>query len=202
MQETKDFFAHKAKNYEQEKRRLDNVANISKLILREIDYKKDMHILDFGSGTGLLLEKIAPHIGSVTAVDISKSMNQVLKEKQHKIPCQLQIKELDLTTTALDEKFDNIISSMTIHHIKDIDKLFKIFYNLLKDSGTIALADLDTEDGTFHTIDTGVHHFGFDREEFAQKAKNAGFKNIKTQTVGNVVKPYGEYGVFLLTASK
>ncbi len=202
MQETKDFFAHKAKNYEQEKRRLDNVANISKLILREIDYKKDMHILDFGSGTGLLLEKIAPHIGSVTAVDISKSMNQVLKEKQHKIPCLLQIKELDLTTTALDEKFDNIISSMTIHHIKDIDKLFKIFYNLLKDSGTIALADLDTEDGTFHTIDTGVHHFGFDREEFAQKAKNAGFKNIKTQTVGNVVKPYGEYGVFLLTASK
>jgi cyclopropane fatty-acyl-phospholipid synthase-like methyltransferase len=202
MQKTKDFFAHKAKNYEQEKRRLDNVANISKLILREIDYKKDMHILDFGSGTGLLLEKIAPHIGSVTAVDISKSMNQVLKEKQHKIPCQLQIKELDLTTTALDEKFDNIISSMTIHHIKDIDKLFKIFYNLLKDSGTIALADLDTEDGTFHTIDTGVHHFGFDREEFAQKAKNAGFKNIKTQTVGNVVKPYGEYGVFLLTASK
>jgi cyclopropane fatty-acyl-phospholipid synthase-like methyltransferase len=202
MQETKDFFAHKAKNYEQEKRRLDNVANISKLILREIDYKKDMHILDFGSGTGLLLEKIAPHIGSVTAVDISKSMNQVLKEKQHKIPCQLQIKELDLTTTALDEKFDNIISSMTIHHIKDIDKLFKIFYNLLKDNGTIALSDLDTEDGTFHTIDTGVHHFGFDREEFAQKAKNAGFKNIKTQTVGNVVKPYGEYGVFLLTASK
>jgi len=200
--ENKDFFAHKAKNYENEKRRVDNVTNIANLILKEIDYNKNMDIMDFGSGTGLLLSKIAPYVNSITAVDMSKSMNEVLSEKIDKLDCIVNIKQIDLSKEILDMKFDNIISSMTIHHVLDIEKLFIKFYNMLNDNGTIALSDLDTEDGTFHKEDTGVFHFGFDRDEFLNIAKKVGFKNLKIQTVGNVIKPYGEYGVFLLTGRK
>ncbi|MDY8134276.1 class I SAM-dependent methyltransferase [Aquimarina sp. 2201CG5-10] len=80
--------------------------------------------------------------------------------------CEIQILEMDLTTEKLNEKFDSIISSMTLHHINNVDELFKTFYTLLNDKGTIAIADLDTEDGSFHTTDTGVFHHGFDRKEF------------------------------------
>ncbi len=54
----KDYFAEKAKDYDQEKSRTENVSNIANLILKEVAYDKDMHILDFGSGTGLLLMRI------------------------------------------------------------------------------------------------------------------------------------------------
>lgn len=200
--EQKDFFLEKAKNYDKEKKRVDNVTNIANLILKEIEYQKDFSILDFGSGTGLLLSKIAPHVGKITAVDISKSMNEVLKSKQHTIDCTLDIIDIDLSRENLNQKFDGIISSMTIHHVKDIVKLFEKFYNILNENGTIALSDLDKEDGTFHKADTGVFHHGFDRDEFVNIAKSVGFKNLKIQTVGLVEKPYGKYPVFLLTGNR
>jgi cyclopropane fatty-acyl-phospholipid synthase-like methyltransferase len=198
----RDFFAHKAENYEKEQKRVDNVANIANLILKEIEYTQDMNIMDFGSGTGLLLSKIAPHVKSITAIDMSESMNRVLSEKRETIDCIVHIKQIDLSKETPDMKFDNIISSMTIHHIQDTEKLFAKFYTMLHDGGTIALSDLDTEDGTFHKEDTGVYHFGFDRDKFLQSAKKAGFKNLKIQTVGDVIKPYGAYGVFLLTGER
>jgi cyclopropane fatty-acyl-phospholipid synthase-like methyltransferase len=198
----KDRFAHKARAYEQETRRKENVNRIAELILQEINYTLQMHLMDFGSGTGLLLEKIATQVRKITAVDMSASMNAMLAEKQALLPCEVEILEMDLSRETPPGSFDGIISSMTIHHVKDTLALFKKFYALLPEGGTIALADLDTEDGSFHTTDTGVFHHGFERDSFLSTAKTAGFKELKIQSVGNVIKPYGEYGVFLLTGKR
>ncbi|SDX85481.1 Methyltransferase domain-containing protein [Ruegeria halocynthiae] len=42
---------------------------------------KSKRVLDFGCGTGLLAEKIAPHVAEVVAVDTSENMIAVLKAK-------------------------------------------------------------------------------------------------------------------------
>jgi len=198
----KDFFQHKADDYEKDNNRVDNVKNIANSILNEINFTKSMEIMDFGSGTGLLLEKIAPYVKKITAIDMSTSMNKKLHDKKDLLPCDLDILEVDLSKSKLDKKFDLIISSMTLHHIEDIEALFCDFYTMLNENGSIALADLDSEDGDFHTKDTGVFHFGFDREEIVQVAKNAGFKNIKITSSSIAYKPHGAYPIFLLTASK
>jgi len=148
----KDFFAIKAKNYDSQQRRIDNVNNVANAIKKSISLQKDMHILDFGSGTGLLLERIAPYVGKITAVDKSPSMNAKLRAKMPNIECKVELLELDLTKDNINTKFDGIISSLTIHHIKDIKALFTKFYSMLKDGGFIALADLDKEDGTFESF--------------------------------------------------
>ncbi len=197
-----DLFEKKAKDYDKVAARVDNVTRIADLMLKEIKYQKDFNIMDFGSGTGLLLSKIAPYVNKITAIDVSKSMNEVLKNKKDSINCNLEILEIDLSKTSLNQQFDGIISSMTLHHIKNTEEIFKKLYNLLKKNGSIAIADLDVEDGTFHDENTGVFHLGFDREKFAEIAKNVGFKNIKIQTVGFAEKPYGKFSVFLLSAYK
>ncbi|NKQ41013.1 MAG: class I SAM-dependent methyltransferase [Sulfurovum sp.] len=202
MDTKKDHFANKAKEYDKEVKRVGNVSRIADLILKEVNLTKEMSIMDFGSGTGLLLERIASHVGKITAVDISKSMNEVLESKRCNLPCELEISELDLSISNLDKKFDGIISSMTLHHIEDTKALFDKLYNMLDDGASIALADLDTENGSFHTEDTGVYHFGFDRDWIVNIARNTGFKNIKIQTVANIEKSHGKYPIFLLTAKK
>jgi len=198
----KDYFASKAKDYDKEQKRVDNVANISNAILKNITLKPNMYLVDFGSGSGLLLENIAPYVEKITAIDVSASMNNVLKEKLNNIDCNVDILELDLSTTNVDLKVDGIISSMTMHHIKDVEAMFKKFYKMLKPNAFIAIADLNTEDGSFHKVDTGVEHFGFEPSHLAQKAKNAGFKDIQTMQCSTIIKPYGEYEVFLLIAKK
>lgn len=198
----KDYFKTKARDYDKEKSRTQNVENIAQGILENVSFTKSMSVLDFGSGTGLLLAKIAPFVKEITAVDISKSMNEVLKSKADSIDCKLEIIEMDLTKESLNKKYDSIISSMTFHHIADVKELFKRLFLLIKENGTIAIADLDEEDGSFHTMDTGVFHNGFDREEFKRAAENAGFKDVNIQAVSIAKKPTRNYPIFLMTGTK
>lgn len=197
-----DRFAHKAGDYDQNRSRVDNVANIADAIRAALALNRSMHIVDFGSGTGLLLERIAPLVGRITAVDISPAMNLQLRTKQGQLGCPVDIVETDLTCSTLEGKFDGIISSMTMHHIQDIPEMFGKFHSLLKPGGFLALADLDLEDGSFHGEDTGVYHCGFDRQEFAQTAIAAGFLAVQLDAVSVVRKPQGDFPVFLLTARR
>ena len=199
---SKDFFAHKANDYDQEKYRVNNVENIANAVIANTNFNKNMHVMDFGSGTGLLLERVAPYVGKITAVDISTSMNEQLDKKRGKLNCEIEILEMDLHCIDLNGNFDGIISSMTMHHIKDIGTMFAKFYALLKSGGFIAVADLDTENGSFHTEDTGVHHFGFDREEISTFAMQVGFREVEVVDASVVKKPYGDFPVFLLIAKK
>jgi len=197
---TEDKFAHKAKEYEAKQRRLDTAKTIATKIKENIALTKDMHIIDFGSGTGLLLEALSCDIGKVTAIDISPSMTNILRDKE--LPCELDIKELDLTKQDLDIQVDGIVTSMTMHHIKDINTMLKKFNKMLKANGFLAIADLETEDGTFHSIDTGVEYFGFDKEEFKNLTEQNGFINCKIETATKISKPHKDFNIFLLTAFK
>jgi cyclopropane fatty-acyl-phospholipid synthase-like methyltransferase len=199
---SRDFFEHKADIFDSDDNRVSNVENIANAVIKKVSLDRQMHLMDFGSGTGLLLERIAPFVRKITAIDISKSMNDQLERKRVSLSCEINILAIDLESTDITDKFDGIISSMTMHHVKDIAAMFVKFYSLLNDGGIIAISDLDTEDGRFHTEDTGVYHFGFDRDEIALAAKQACFREVEVVDASVVHKSQGEFAVFLLTAKK
>lgn len=199
---SKDYFSEKANTYENDIRRVSNVENIANAIISSLKLNQNMHLMDFGSGTGLLLERIAPYVRKITGVDISESMNRELLNKRNTLPCDLEVLEVNLVTHNLKDKYNGIISSMTMHHVLDIETMFVKFYESVKDGGFIAISDLDEEDGSFHTEDTGVYHFGFSRDTIASAAKSARFRNIQVIDASVVYKPHGQYPVFLLTAEK
>ena len=73
---------------------------------------------------------------------------------------------------------------------------------MLNENGFIAIADLDAENGSFHSDNTGVHHYGFDREMLKSIAKEAGFKDIRFDLASTINKPHCTFSVFLMTAVK
>jgi cyclopropane fatty-acyl-phospholipid synthase-like methyltransferase len=161
-----------------------------------------MKVMDLGAGTGLLSYFIAPYISKIVAVDNSQSMLEVFKTKSDEFDCKTQVIQKDISVDTIDEKFDGVISSMTIHHIKNQSELFLKLYNMLNDGGFIALADLDIEDGSFHSDNTGVFHFGFKREELQKIALEVGFKDIEFSTVSTIKKPHCDFDIFLMIAYK
>lgn len=199
---SRDFFEHKAEIYDRDDNRVSNVENIANTVIESVSLDSEMHLMDFGSGTGLLLERIAPFVRKITAIDISQSMNDQLDKKRGNLACDTDILQVDLESTDITDKFDGIISSMTMHHVKDIQAMFAKFYSVLNDGGIIAISDLDKEDGSFHTEDTGVYHFGFERDEIANAANQAGFLDVEIVDASVVRKPDGEFPVFLLTAKR
>lgn len=197
-----DNFAHKSKSWDMNSKRVKNAKGIADGIISGIELKPTMKIMDFGAGTGLLSYFVAPLVDTIVAVDNSPSMLEKFKEKESEFDCKTKILELDLSTTTVDERFDGIISSMTIHHLEDIKALFQKFYNMLEEDGFIAIADLDSEDGTFHSDNTGVFHFGFEREALEKIAIEVGFKNIRFELASTINKPHCSFTVFLMLANK
>ena len=184
-------------------RRVKNAQAIADSILNNINLNKDMHIMDFGAGTGLLSYFISEHINKVTAIDNSPSMLEKFREKSHLFACHAEVLELDLSKELPDNLiYDGIISSMTIHHIEDIEDMLTKMYNMIPKDGFIALADLDTEDGTFHSDNEGVFHFGFDRNNLERIAKKVGFRDIYFETASTIKKPHQTFSVFLMTAKR
>ena len=197
-----DHFEHKSKSWDMSSMRVQNAKGIAELIVKNIELGKSMKLMDFGAGTGLLSYFVAPFVSKITAVDNSPSMLLEFKNKCNEFVCETEVIQKDLSKDTLDEKFDGIISSMTIHHLEDIVALFKKFYNMLNDGGFIAIADLDTEDGSFHSDGTGVFHHGFDREVLETIAEEAGFREIHFELASTINKPHATFTVFLMTAVK
>jgi cyclopropane fatty-acyl-phospholipid synthase-like methyltransferase len=199
---SKDNFKNKSKSWDMNSKRVQNAKSIAEHIVSKIELHKKMKIVDFGAGTGLLSYFVAPFVETIVAVDNSPSMLEVFKEKSSTFECTVRIEELDLSSQTIEEKFDGIISSMTIHHLEDTKALFSKFYAMLNADGFIAIADLESEDGTFHSDNEGVFHFGFEKEKLEIIAKEVGFKEVEFDLVCTIKKPHNEFRVFLMSAKK
>jgi len=199
---TADHFAHKSKSWDMSSRRVKNAQSIADLIVKNIKFHDAMEIMDLGAGTGLLSYFVAPHVSKIIAVDNSPSMLEEFKSKASQFDSQTEVIEADISKEELNRTFDGIISSMTIHHVEETKALFSKLYNMLNENGFIAIADLDSEDGSFHSDSTGVHHHGFDRKVLEDIAKEVGFKNITFDHASTITKPHRSFTVFLLTAVK
>ncbi len=202
MKENIDLFAHKSKNWDTSSMRVRNAKEISDIILKNIKLNSSMELIDFGAGTGLLTYFVAPYVRKITAIDNSASMLEEFIAKQAEFDCITEVVKTDIMADDVKLKADGIISSMTMHHIEDIRSLFEKLYVMLNDNGFIAIADLDSEDGSFHGDNTGVYHHGFDRKMLAGIAKEAGFENIHFETANIIEKSHANFTVFIMIAKK
>ncbi len=95
---------------------------------------------------------------------------------------------------------------MTLHHIHDVKVILSKFHDLLVPQGILLVADLDQEDGSFHTDGTTDVHKGFARVELRKMVEEAGFGNISFMTAYQIKKQIGNeektFPVFLMTAQK
>lgn len=202
MKDKIDHFAHKSKSWDMNSKIVQNAKGIAELIVKNIKLDKSMELMDFGAGTGLLSYFVAPFVAKVVAVDNSPSMLLEFENKCHEFACETEVLEKDLSHETLDRKFDGIISSMTIHHLEDTKALLSKLYMMLNEGGFMAVADLDSEDGSFHSDNTGVFHHGFDRSILENMAKEVGFKEIRFDLASTINKPHREFTVFLMTGVK
>lgn len=187
--------------------RVSLARDIAAAVLQRIEPKPNMDVLDFGCGTGLVSLLVAPFVRTITALDSSEGMLDVLREKARLSGAgNIETVKADLTKGAeLKGVFDCVISSMTLHHIQDIARLFSQFKRVLRPGGMIAIADLDEEDGSFHADKTGVFHYGFKHESLIVVLRNVGFGEIRFFPAARVIRPSGNgaersYGIFLVTA--
>jgi ubiquinone/menaquinone biosynthesis C-methylase UbiE len=202
-------FDKEAASWDENPARVNLAREVANAISTQIVLMPHMDVMDFGCGTGLLTARIQPLVRSVTGVDSSRGMLDILNMKIDKL------KLSNVSTVLVDPdrgdalagSYDLVLSNMTLHHIKEIEPLFAQFYKITKSAGYLCIADLDSDEGRFHEDNSGVFHSGFDRNVLRKIFTETGFENVRDTTAAEVVKPVrtGEmrrFTIFLMNGRK
>jgi ubiquinone/menaquinone biosynthesis C-methylase UbiE len=201
-------FDEKAKTWDSNPSNLERSEAIAKKILRNIKLHTGLTALEFGAGTGILSFLLKDYLKEITLMDSSIEMVKVMNDKiqnghiDHLIPLFFDLEEAEYRSAT----FDLIFTQMALHHVTDVKLVLTKFYKLLNAGGTLAIADLYLEDGTFHDYEFNGH-LGFDVENLSQILSNVGFKDISHENcflMKKVIKTneLKEFPIFLLTAKK
>ena len=142
IEKMKEFFNKRAASYDTHMK--SNIKDFNQFynnIASEIkETDQVINILDIGCGTGLELEYIfqkAPY-AKLFCIDLSEKMLDKLKEKYSPKKDQIEPRIGSYLEIPLEEnKYDYIVSVMTLHHLKYNKKLrlYKKLYKALNDNG-------------------------------------------------------------------
>ena len=201
-------FDIKAADWDQNPMHWDRSESITNQIKKLIPLKKHMTALEYGAGTGIASFMLKDYIKEITLMDSSSEMVRAINDKIRTTKVK-NLKTLNFDLEHKDYKagkFDLIFTQMVLHHVADIENIIKKFYDLLNLGGYLAIADLYTEDGSFHG-DGFTGHKGFDIEILSNKIRNQGFTNISHRKCFVINKKISdsetkEYDVFLLIAER
>ncbi|RKQ63598.1 ubiquinone/menaquinone biosynthesis C-methylase UbiE [Thermovibrio guaymasensis] len=194
----RNVFDEAARTWDEKPSRVENAQKVGSAILEFLPVSKSWRALEIGAGTGLLTFYLQPYLGEIVAVDSSRGMFEVLKEKIEKFNVK-NVKPLlmDAETQLPEVKFNLIFLHMTLHHVKDVLSLFKKLRGLLLPGGFLAVGDLLKEDGTFHKDNSSVFHFGFSKKELFNYFKEAGLEPYLFEIVHKIERNGRDYPIFL-----
>jgi ubiquinone/menaquinone biosynthesis C-methylase UbiE len=201
-------FDERAKDWDSDPSKVERARAVAEAILKTVPLSTDMKALEYGCGTGLLSFALQPYLGSIMLADSSQGMLDVLSKKIADAGMtSMHPTRLDLAADPLPaERFHLTYSLMTLHHIDDTEDILGKFHALLETNGYLLVADLDKEDGTFHTDGTTDVHKGFGRDELQRQVETAGFGNVTFSTAHEIKKKIGDeekiFPVFLMVARK
>ncbi len=198
-----EHFDQAAATWDLADRRVALAHAVADAIAARIPLSRELTVLDFGCGTGLVTLELAPKVGAITGADTSPGMLKTLGEKAKAQSLPVHLISLDASEMGnIGGPYDLIVSSMTLHHVADVAALFHQFTQHLRPGGQVALADLDEEDGSFHDATMAIHHRGFSRDQIQTWLKEAGFREINVETATITQKEGKDYPVFLASARR
>lgn len=164
-------------------------------------------VVDLGTGTGVLLERLAEASEQVIGVDASAEM---LEEANRRV-AKDGVRNTDLRLGALehlplsDGEADTMVANLVLHHVSEPPAVFREIRRGLARDGRLVIAALGEHDDESFWRSVGARWPGFRPAEVQKWLESAGFSDVRTET-----RPAGDTngsrsdrpGVFLVEARR
>jgi predicted TPR repeat methyltransferase len=194
-------FDAKAATWDDDPAKVERAQAVAGAIAARIQLSPSTRLLEYGAGTGLVTEALRSRVGPATLADTSAGMREVIQAKiDAGTLADATVWSLDLSAEPPPpDRFDLIVTVLTLHHIADLDPVLRRFAELLDPDGTVCVVDLEEEDGSFHG-DEFAGHRGFRRTDLEAQLRRAGFDDLTYEICHQMERHGNHYPVFLATA--
>ena len=165
--------------------------------LREVVEIQHASVFDFGCGTGLLTEKIAPLATSIVALDASEKMIRVLEGKHlPNVRALCGTLEAYLASDPPESRlpFDLVVASSVCAFVEDYPGTLRQIHSLLKAGGRFIQWDWLSPEGSDHP--------GFTEAQMSGALKDSGFSQVRVRGGFTMAGPEGEASVLMGVAVK
>ena len=201
-------FDKKAAEWDKNPMHWDRSEAIANEIKALLPLNKKMRALEYGAGTGITSFLLKDLLKEITLMDNSTEMVKVMKDKINASRVKnMSALNFDLENTDYNSgTFDLIFTQMVLHHVVNINNIIERFYSLLNKGGYLAIADLYSEDGSFHG-DGFDGHLGFDIGNLTATLRKNNFNTISHKECFIIDRKISDtesrqFPVFLLIAKK
>lgn len=139
-----------------------DIVGQRKLFRSLLDLSDGMHVLDVGSGPGLLITELAADVapsGSVTGIEPSTDMLEISARRCAGLTKAGKVALVRGEATALpfaDGSFDLVTSTQVMEYVADIGRAISETRRVLSHSGRVAILDTDWDSLVWHSTDRAM----------------------------------------------
>ncbi|MDD5617655.1 MAG: methyltransferase domain-containing protein [Candidatus Omnitrophica bacterium] len=146
---TKQWFKSWSNEYDMTLGSISFHKGLLKLVAQLAAVRKNDKVLDIGCGTGLLsLRLLKAGDCSITGIDSSKEMMSIFRNKicRLKLGNRITCKLMDASSPKFKRNtFDIVVSTVTLHHLKDKASPLKNIYRIIKPGGKLIIGEIDMD---------------------------------------------------------
>ena len=141
---------------------------------------------DIGTGTGFMLEGIAPLVKKVIGIDNSPRMLSIAQSKlPEKLRPKVEFRLGEMDNLPLKEgEVNAIFANMALHHAADPLRAIKEMSRVCAPGGVVVITDLDEHSHEWFRQEMADRWLGFQRQQVREGFLSAGLKEVEIGSAG------------------
>ena len=182
------FFKANASDWERIRALHAPEQEVESAILQTVQKLPCEAVLDAGTGTGRMLELLAPQIRQGTGVDVSADMLAIARDRLERIGARhIQIRLADIhrlpfSTGTTIQGFDLAIFHQVLHYLDDPQSAVIEAARVLRPKGSVLIVDFAPHDVEFCRSELAHRRLGFSDEEVRSWFEAAALKPALTRS--------------------
>ena len=194
--DAQDYFASNAAKWDRIRALHIPEDQVEGAVLDVIGPSQFVSYLDLGTGTGRILELVAPRASRAVGVDLNGEMLALARARIERAALgHVQVRKGDLFQLPYtDESFDLITLHQVLHYLEDPSAAVTEASRVLRAGGKIVIVDFAPHSLEFLRADHRHRRLGFADKEVAQWCKAAGLSLAATREL----PPRGQAGLTVM----
>lgn len=172
----KAYFSEHAGRWDQIRSLHANEQKIEAGLMDLIGEDKLGVVIDMGTGTGRMLELLAPHIERGIGIDVSHDMLTYARSRLEREGLRnCQVRQGDIYSPPVEDgTADLVVMHQVLHYLEDPDRAIEEAAHLLKPGGRLLVVDFAPHGLEFLRADQAHRRLGFAPEQIGQWMSTAG----------------------------